>query len=189
MESYYTKLKTIWQDLCDYRPIHECTCGGVKLFIEHMDFEFVMIFLMGLSDSYATVRAQILLMKPIPSITSVFSLIIQEEHQRSIGISSISNIVSSPDNVALLAAEASKKQGNDRFWRKENQRPICSHCNIKGHTIDKCYKLHGYPLSYKFRNSNNSTNEASGPKAVDANVVAQPQGNFFSSLNTTNTLN
>lgn len=35
-----------------------------------------------------------------------------------------------------------------------NAKPICSHCNILGHTIDKCYKVHGYPSGYK-QNSNN----------------------------------
>lgn len=27
--------------------------------------------------------------------------------------------------------------------------PLCTHCGILGHTKDKCYKLHGYPPSYK----------------------------------------
>lgn len=96
VESYYTKLKTIWQDLIDYRPAIDCSCEGIKLFIQHLDFEFVMIFLMRLIDSFAAVRAQILLMNPIPSIESVFSLIIQEEHQRSVGNSPPTNSSESP---------------------------------------------------------------------------------------------
>lgn len=63
IESYYTKLKTIWQKLCDYRPALDCTCSGNKTFIEHLNSEFVMIIPMGLNDSYTSVRAQILLMK------------------------------------------------------------------------------------------------------------------------------
>lgn len=31
---------------------------------------------------------------------------------------------------------------------------VCDHCHIKGHTIDKCYKLHGYPPSHPRYNSN-----------------------------------
>lgn len=26
---------------------------------------------------------------------------------------------------------------------------MCSHCVMAGHTKERCYKLHGYPLSYK----------------------------------------
>lgn len=38
-----------------------------------------MSFLMGLNESYAQTRSQILLMDPIPSVNKIFSLIIQEE--------------------------------------------------------------------------------------------------------------
>ena len=26
---------------------------------------------------------------------------------------------------------------------------MCSHCNVSGHTVEKCYKLHGYPPGHK----------------------------------------
>lgn len=66
IEAYYAKLKTIWQELVEFRPVHLCTCGNLKSLIENLNYEYVMIFLMGLINSYATVRAQILLMDPIP---------------------------------------------------------------------------------------------------------------------------
>lgn len=28
-------------------------------------------------------------------------------------------------------------------------KPFCSNCKFQGHTTEKCYKLHGYPPSYK----------------------------------------
>lgn len=30
-----------------------------------------------------------------------------------------------------------------------NRRPLCTHCGLQGHTIEKCYKKHGYPPGYK----------------------------------------
>jgi hypothetical protein len=27
---------------------------------------------------------------------------------------------------------------------------VCSHCGIAGHTIEKCYRIHGFPLGYRF---------------------------------------
>lgn len=118
IEAYYTKLKTIWQDLEDFRPIPECKCEGVKPFLDHLHSEYVMIFLMGLNDSYAAVRAQILLMKPIPLITDVCSLLIQEERQRNAGNSS-----PTVEPIALLASDNSKKShnssSNDRTRKKE----------------------------------------------------------------------
>lgn len=31
-------------------------------------------------------------------------------------------------------------------WAKK---PLCIHCGYKGHTVDKCYKKHDYPIGYK----------------------------------------
>lgn len=51
VEAYYTKLKTIWQNLCDYRPAHDCVCREIKKLIENFGYEFIMIFLMRLNES------------------------------------------------------------------------------------------------------------------------------------------
>ena len=45
-----------------------------------------MQLLMGLNDSYAAMRGQILMIKPLPIVFGVLiNLLIQEERQRSIG--------------------------------------------------------------------------------------------------------
>lgn len=48
-----------------------------------------MSFLMGLNDSHAQIRGQLLLLDPLPPINKVFSLVIQEERQRN--VSSLTN--------------------------------------------------------------------------------------------------
>jgi hypothetical protein len=53
--------------------------------LEKYEQRCVMQFLMGLNESFAPVRGQILFMDPMPPINKVFSLIRQEERQRSIG--------------------------------------------------------------------------------------------------------
>ena len=35
---------------------------------------------------------------------------------------------------------------------KGKDRLMCTHYGKLGHTIDKCYKLHGFPLGYKSKN-------------------------------------
>lgn len=48
---------------------------------------------------------------------------------------------------------------------RKKDRPICFYCNIPGHTIDQCFKLHGYPPGYKpkprFPRSGNANNQTS----------------------------
>ena len=46
----------------------------------------VMQFLIRSNESFAAVRGQILLMDPMPPINKVFSLIRQEERQRSLAL-------------------------------------------------------------------------------------------------------
>ena len=40
---------------------------------------------MGLNDSYGSVKTQILLTKPLPSISKIYSLILQEKKRMQIG--------------------------------------------------------------------------------------------------------
>ena len=46
----------------------------------------LMQFLMGLNESYNAIQGQILLMNPLPDVAKAYSSIIQEEKQRSLGV-------------------------------------------------------------------------------------------------------
>lgn len=84
--------------------------------------------------------------QPLPSLNKVFSLIIQEEKQRRVGSNAI--VVES----AVLFSQGpntSNKGGYSNKINGKKERPICSHCGLIGHVLDKCYKIHGYPPSYK----------------------------------------
>ncbi|PON67470.1 hypothetical protein PanWU01x14_102730 [Parasponia andersonii] len=108
-------------------------------------------------------------MDPMPPVNKVFSLISQDEHQKKVGVPS-----SDSANTMAFAAKAnipksstsysgsysnrgnktSNYFGNYKGQRKE--RPFCTHCQFHGHTIDRCYKLHGYPPGYQPRQKDNS---------------------------------
>ena len=103
-----------------------------------------MKFLMGVNDAFSQVRTQILFIDPLPSVNKAHSLFIQEEMQRS---------MTNPVRVESTVL-ATKSSGNN-FKGKE--RPICTHCGKMGHTVDKCYKLHGFPPGFKFKNNKNAT--------------------------------
>uniref|UniRef100_A0A2N9ETF6 Reverse transcriptase Ty1/copia-type domain-containing protein n=1 Tax=Fagus sylvatica TaxID=28930 RepID=A0A2N9ETF6_FAGSY len=165
VSTYYTKLKSLWDELNNFRSIPDCSCGALKLLLDNKQHEYVMQFLMGLNDSFSHVRAQILMTEPLPPITKAFALVVQEERQRNINIPAP---LSTGDSVALFTrGEAPPRSnyggnahgGKGQFYRKE--RPLCSHCGITGHTMEKCYKLHGYPPGYKFKGKTHSANQTS----------------------------
>ena len=99
---------------------------------------------MGLNDSFSHIRGQILLMDPIPSVDKVYSLLIQDEKQRSIGQGS-----SNGPFVESTALAAKAFIHGSKTFKKGKERPTCSHCGLLGHTVEKCYKIHVYPLGYK----------------------------------------
>ncbi|KAL5579147.1 hypothetical protein UlMin_011589 [Ulmus minor] len=78
VSTYFTKLKILWDALKEFQPVPVCQCEGLKVWVDYQHKEYVLQFLMGLNDSYAQNRGQILMMEPLPTINKVFSLIIQE---------------------------------------------------------------------------------------------------------------
>ena len=135
--SYFTQLNVLWDQLQKFRPFPMCSCGfctcnlGQKLNdLQHQDL--VMQFLMGLNDSYAQVRAQILLMDPLPPINKVYSLLIQEERRCSVGNNSSPHVESSTP-----VTKVSSSSGNQNNNSKGKEKPTCNHCGMMGHTVEK----------------------------------------------------
>ncbi|XP_068652605.1 uncharacterized protein [Aristolochia californica] len=59
VSTYFTKLKTIWEELRNYHPhcfCGKCSCGGVTNLNDHHHMEYIMSFLMGFDDSFSHVR-------------------------------------------------------------------------------------------------------------------------------------
>ena len=112
-----------------------------------------MSFLMGLNDSFNQVRGQLLLLDPMPPISKVFSLVSQEENQRK-----ISTRHGDSSNTMAFAARADNSRNynppnssvhSSNYKGQKRDKPFCTHYNFHGHTVDKGYKLHGYPPGYK----------------------------------------
>ncbi|XP_075649850.1 uncharacterized protein LOC142620354 [Castanea sativa] len=91
----------------------------------------------------------------------VYALVLQEESHKGIGHGSA---FTPRLDAVVMYANTKGNSGNKGGPKKE--RPLCTHCNMLGHTVDKCYKLHGYPPSYKHKGKPNS----------NANQVSYPQG-------------
>lgn len=149
---YLSKLKGIWDEYVTYKPgcsCGGCTCGGQKKIEEFFQYEYLMSFLMGLNESYGHARSQILLMDPAPPINKALSLITQKEHQR------LAPIPPSPPAIGLAVNQTTPTAANQKTTtpitqssnsRQRKDRPICTHCGIQGHTVDRCYKLHDIHL-------------------------------------------
>ncbi|XP_050242506.1 uncharacterized protein LOC126691517 [Quercus robur] len=115
----------------------------------------------------------ILLLEPFPCLSKVCSLILQEEKRRSIGHGF--NMIQSEDVVAMYVNNSKDFHGNQghnhggKGGNPKKDRLVYTYCGLIGHIVDKCYKLHGYPPSYKPKGGNKAM--------ADQVAVVLPSGN------------
>ncbi|XP_057455232.1 uncharacterized protein LOC130746569 [Lotus japonicus] len=202
VNDYYTEIKTLWEELEQYRPIPRCRCEmpcrceaieQVKLFREH---DNAIRFLLGLYENFGVVKSQILMSNPFPSIAKVVSIAMQHERQ--------SETEDNDDSKALVnAAEGKKSYGkgkasssgsgsghngfNNSSSSYKNAGKYCTHCKKSGHTVEVCYRLHGYPTAFKPKTGYNNVSHAnnvsggydSADDADDSSVVHKDNVDLF----------
>lgn len=152
VSAYFAKLKALRNELASYRPscsCGNCSCGGVKDLVKYFQTEHVIAFLMGLNKLFAPICTQLLLMELEPTITRVFGHIAQEVEQR-VSLNGASTAVSSvlpPSEATAFFAKSTNSGPSSSHTQsiKKKELPQCTHCHVLGHTVDRCYKIHGYP--------------------------------------------
>lgn len=108
-----------------------------------------MQLLMGLNESYSIVRGHILMMRPLSSISEAYSLLVQEEKQREIGldISYVPEAASMNARVPIFSSsQFNKNQSQGPFKNRVDYKKLfCEFCKRTGHTKERCFKLHVFP--------------------------------------------
>ena len=182
---YYTEIKKLWDEYNAITTIPHCSCGmecdSLKTIHKMIDNQQLMQFLVGLNDVYKTVRGNLLMMSPLPSLSQAYNVILQEEKQR--GLSATSHIVSQSaafqvqmqsgprlegimENVHTALAGQQRSTYNHTYKSKNDQNMSstvsrndkrqydCDHCKIPGHSVQRCFKVHGYPPGHRLYNKN-----------------------------------
>lgn len=168
---YFTKCKCLWDQLLNYDSLPECSSGAMKALNDYHDNSYVMRFLMSLNENFSTIRSQILMSNPLPSIGKVYSLALQEEAQKHIGHVNLHHLrmklllcMQTPSSILEIIAILEILETKESFVKGGNrkERPFCTHCNMLGHIVDKCYKIHGYPPGYRAKGKScSSANQVS----------------------------
>ncbi|XP_006586507.1 uncharacterized protein [Glycine max] len=173
VSDYYTALKSLWEELDNFRPFHVSTCS-TKLYHQQ---DFIIRILKGLDDHFSVVHSQILLMDPLPSSNRVFSMVAQQERQHS-----SSSTIDEP-NAFINVGQSTYGKGHGIRGpsgpagvnaRTNGSNKKCIYCGCTEHTVDVCYSKHGYPLGHphypgrpRFHNRDNS------PSSVVVNSATQ----------------
>lgn len=152
-------MKMLWDllDSIDPLPICSCTKCTCELTKSQEDRRLIE-FLMKLNDGFEVIRGSILIMNPLPAISHVYRLLMQEENHKKLYQTNVGN-----EELMALAVNKRRLTEHDKFksqyqggFRKQGfgntdskggkyNAYYCDHCKIPGHSIQRCYKLNAYP--------------------------------------------
>nr|GEZ00375.1 ribonuclease H-like domain-containing protein [Tanacetum cinerariifolium] len=79
---YYHGLNAPWKQFDCLIELPRCTCHAAEGFKKHNQLMKLMQFLMGLDDSYMSIRSSILYKDPLPVVKSAYATISSEESHR-----------------------------------------------------------------------------------------------------------
>uniref|UniRef100_A0A803LQR9 Retrotransposon Copia-like N-terminal domain-containing protein n=1 Tax=Chenopodium quinoa TaxID=63459 RepID=A0A803LQR9_CHEQI len=172
--AYYGKIKKLWDELQSLRAFPK---------LADLDGEDrLMQFLLGLNSGFDSTITNILSMDPLPTINRAFSIAQQIEKQKE--VSGYGEMI--PESSAMAAQRMMRNGGQQRYnqgsmvqggynagrrdWKKEKLDKKCDHCKGKGHTIDQCFKLIGYPEWYNAVKASKALVNQYGGNRMAANV-------------------
>ncbi|GKE21292.1 ribonuclease H-like domain-containing protein, partial [Tanacetum coccineum] len=164
---YYHKLNALWKQFDALIELPRCTCHVADDLKKRNQLMKLMQFLIGLDDTYMHIMSFILSRETIPDVRSAYAIVSNEEgnFQRS----QTSTSFSRPSN---------NNRPNDNRNRRtaEGSTLVCENCGFNGHTIDKCFKIIGYPADFGKRKAGSNFKG----KNVSNNTVGFSSSNGFS---------
>ncbi|KAK2999595.1 hypothetical protein RJ639_022793 [Escallonia herrerae] len=127
--AYFNKFKS----LCDQLSIclsttASCSACGATEVGPRQQVQQLMQFLMGLHETYDSLRREIVLMIPLPSVDDAYALLLLEDETQH-------DELGRPKDDATVLAPTKSNHAADHAR--------CAFCIITGHTIETCNQLFG----------------------------------------------
>ncbi|KAL0288682.1 UNVERIFIED_CONTAM: hypothetical protein Sangu_2646800 [Sesamum angustifolium] len=145
---YFRNRKKLWDKIAELKPTPQCTCNGCtcgasKAVSDSTAFTQPMQFLMGLNDDFYSVRHQLLVMDPVPSINKAYAMVQSVEKQKQVHMDLFENT-----ETTVLQVKGGMRYEKKKF-NVDSELNIVHIVTRQGHSKDTCFKLHGTPDCYK----------------------------------------
>ncbi|XP_056688045.1 uncharacterized protein [Spinacia oleracea] len=153
---------------------HPESCNFAQQLLKTQQNQRLLQFLMKLNQKYEHPKSTILMMNPVPTISKAYGLLLQEEQQKELHVVKNQtqldsaafnarrfdnknyrpqyNYGSGPYNSGsgqYSSSSGFQTKNANQFRSSTRNNLFCDHCKMRNHTIDKCWKLHGYPKDFK----------------------------------------
>ena len=167
IEDFYTQIKGLWDEVDALDPLPVCSCKSSECeisskILKSQQRRRLIQFLIKLDDRYHQARSSILMLKDVPTVSEAYGILLQEQtHQE---ISKGGHTSANEEGIACRVHKRKSTDNRSKFGNKRaNTNFNCEHCKLHGHTLDMCWKVHGYPPNFKsntWKKENSTTGKA-----------------------------
>ncbi|CAO2838360.1 unnamed protein product [Amaranthus hypochondriacus] len=86
---YFTKVKSLWDELDNLNPLPSCTCnrcsfGLTKKLLKPQQDQCLMSFLMKVDDQYSSIKTNILMLPELLHVTTAYRMLYQEKKHKEL---------------------------------------------------------------------------------------------------------
>lgn len=159
VNDYYTKCRTLWEEMNSLRPVPVCRCKprcncNCEVFaqiLEERETDRVIRFLQGLNDEFSNLKSNVLVLDPLPEVYKIFVMAEKVERQNNFSNLNLNSLEINHANAVHQSQDitnevvAAVNSYNGKRTGNTNRNAKCTFCGMNGHTIEKCFKKHGYP--------------------------------------------
>ncbi|GJT07068.1 hypothetical protein Tco_0841530 [Tanacetum coccineum] len=168
-----------------------CTCAARIELVDHGKLLKLTQFLMGPDDIYQPITSNILTREILSEVKDAFVIVSKEESHRGIPPSTVKT--DKPQVSTFVSRKNNNNRNINNNWSNNGNNVnkgsydnlLCKNYGLKGHTIDRCFEIIGYPpdfkrnLNFKPTNSinNNKSNNVDFKKGILGNNDSKTSGN------------
>lgn len=158
----------------------KCTCDVFAKMTELENEDRLTLFLVNLNSDYDAMKSQIMAQDPAPIVIKAYYTLLYAEKQRQIS-SSV------PDAVAFFTIGHNQynrgfkieSQGNNSEKREQrktrgNEKKLCLHCKLNGHSVEECFEIVGYPDWYHGKRKHNGAPKLASHVTSEENQQGTP---------------
>ncbi|XP_048232430.1 uncharacterized protein LOC112535176 isoform X2 [Ricinus communis] len=166
----------------DYRSPNDMTCAAdIEKQRKRIAEDRIYMFLAGLDHSLDQVSSRVLATSPLPSLEKTYFLV-RREVQRQVTMGTENHFEAS---ALMIQKSTSQVTPSVPVNSTASNSHFCTHCNSTRHTVDVCWKKHGYSEWYKLKQAEKKNKkytqivvpDTSPPSASHVFQVSPQQGN------------
>ncbi|CAL1395389.1 unnamed protein product [Linum trigynum] len=139
---YYTQIKGLWDEYTEYNPIVACNClpgntnpcTAVEAFERKQETDYLIRSLRGLNPDYEIIKKQLLMLKPLPTVTiAVDDLLQYEQELKARG--------GTKKGQSVALAVGGEGTRDNEVGDQGQGKKFCRFCKRNNHYIEECWRL------------------------------------------------